>query len=207
MRSLLVFFNWLLSGWQKRFHIKDFLNRNTVFPESSRRILQNINFNMEMTHQGMNLHRISLKRQFPIEWNILETLQLRKSVFLTTRPDTQMSEFRRLAQNLKVLWRSEQRSAIESIRLQEVRTAQQTWAIESTRLQEGPEADAMTANNGSTLCNRLDARVASPDALQWLLKVLVASPDVAYANSSVSRIKISEVYLKRLIGCVILRIP
>jgi hypothetical protein len=65
----------------------------------------------------------------------------------------------------------------------------------------------MTADSGSTLCNRLDARVAGPDELQFLPKVLVAGPDATYANPSLSRIRISEAYLKRLIGCVILRIP
>jgi hypothetical protein len=55
--------------------------------------------------------------------------------------------------------------------------AQQTRATESTRLQEGPDADAMTMDSGSTLCNRLDAKVASPNALQCLLEVLVACLD------------------------------
>jgi methionine salvage enolase-phosphatase E1 len=70
---------------------------DTIFPESSRRILQSINSNMERTDQGLNLHRISLRMQVPIEENILETLQLRKSVFPTTRPDVQMPESKRLA--------------------------------------------------------------------------------------------------------------
>jgi hypothetical protein len=35
----------------------------------------------------------------------------------------------------------------------------------------------------------------------------ILGPDAAYANLSFSRIRISETYLNRLIGCVILRIP
>jgi hypothetical protein len=42
---------------------------------------------------------------------------------------------------------------------------------------KGPDANALTADAGSTLCNRPDARVASPNALQCLLEVLVAGPD------------------------------
>jgi hypothetical protein len=52
----------------------------------------------------------------------------------------------------------------------------QTRATENTRMQGGPDADAMTTDNGSTLCNR-DIRVESPDALQCLLKFLVAGSD------------------------------
>jgi hypothetical protein len=39
---------------------------------------------MEMTNEGMNLHRIPLRRKGHGEGNILETLQLRKSVFLVS---------------------------------------------------------------------------------------------------------------------------
>jgi len=55
--------------------------------------------------------------------------------------------------------------------------------------------------------NRLNDRVANPDVLQYLLEVSVAGPDAAYANMNLSRIRISETYLKKLIGCVIVRIP
>jgi len=91
---------------------------------------------------------------------------------------------------------AQRKQATDSIRLQEVWTAQQTRAIESTRLQESPDVDAMTVDSGSTLCNRPDARVASPDALQCLLEVLIATPNAAYANPSLSRISIFEAYLK-----------
>jgi hypothetical protein len=37
---------------------------------------------------------------------------------------------------------------------------------QSKNLQEGPDTNAMTTDCGGTLCNRSDARVASPDALQ-----------------------------------------
>jgi hypothetical protein len=47
-----------------------------------------------------------------------------------------------------------------------VRMAQRTQATESTRLQGGPNADAMTGNGGTILCNCPDAKVASPNALQ-----------------------------------------
>jgi hypothetical protein len=49
-------------------------------------------------------------------------------------------------------------------------------------------------------------RVASPYVLQFFPEVLVAGPDATYANLSLSRIKISKAYLKRLIDYVILRI-
>jgi len=65
----------------------------------------------------------------------------------------------------------------------------------------------MIVDNGSTLCYCSDAMVAGPDALQLLPGVLVAGPDTVHANPSLSRIRISKAYLKRLIGCVILRIP
>jgi hypothetical protein len=55
--------------------------------------------------------------------------------------------------------------AINNIHLKKVRTAQQTQAIESIRLQEGPNANAMIADNGGTLCNRRDTKVTSLDAL------------------------------------------
>jgi hypothetical protein len=75
-----------------------------------------------------------------------------------------------------------------------VRTAQQTLKSEikslersldgptymttkSTSLQEGPDPNALTANDRSSLCNRSDARVASPNALQCSLEVLVAGPN------------------------------
>jgi hypothetical protein len=57
-------------------------------------------------------------------------------------------------------------------------------ATESTSLQEGPDTDVMTANSGSTLCNR-------PDVLQCLLEVLVAGLDATYADPNLSRIRIS----------------
>jgi hypothetical protein len=43
--------------------------------------------------------------------------------------------------------------------------AQQTQATESKSLKEGLDVDAMTVDCGSTLCNCLNASVASPDAL------------------------------------------
>jgi hypothetical protein len=62
-------------------------------------------------------------------------------------------------------------------------------------------------NGGITLCNRLDARVSRSRRASEFYEVLVAGPDAAYANPSLSRIRISKAYLKRLIGCVISRIP
>jgi hypothetical protein len=83
--------------------------------------------------------------------------------------------------------------------------AQQTQATERKSLQEVPDPNAFTTNVGSSLCNRPDARVAYPDALQCLLEVSVAGPDAVYANLSLSRINISEAYLKMLIGCLFVR--
>lgn len=64
---VLVYFNWLILVWQKRFPIRDFhirelYNRDTVFPESSRRISQNIYSFMEMTDHDKYMHKISLKK-------------------------------------------------------------------------------------------------------------------------------------------------
>jgi hypothetical protein len=58
---------------------------------------------MEMTNQGLNLHIISLRRQVPNQGKILETLQLKKLIFPTARPDAQMPKSGQLAQNLIVL--------------------------------------------------------------------------------------------------------
>jgi hypothetical protein len=44
------------------FPIKDFYNKDTVFPESSRIILYNIYSFMEMTNHDKYLHIISLKK-------------------------------------------------------------------------------------------------------------------------------------------------
>jgi hypothetical protein len=44
-----------------------------------------------------------LRRQVPVEGNILETLQLRKSIFPIACPDAQMPGFERLAQKVKVI--------------------------------------------------------------------------------------------------------
>jgi hypothetical protein len=52
----------------------------------------------------------------------------------------------------------------------------------------------MTADSGSILCNRPDAKVASPYALKCLLEVLVAGLDAAFANMSFNRIRISKAY-------------
>jgi len=66
-----------------------------------------------------------------------------------------------------------------------VRTAQQTLKSEIKSLErslDGPtdmttNPNALTANDRSSLCNRSDARVASPNALQCSLEVLVAGPN------------------------------
>jgi hypothetical protein len=122
---------------------------------------------MEMTDQCMNLHRISLRRKVPGEEHILETLQLRKSVFpynlsgsLDARVRMPSSETLSPMKVRTARWTR----ATESIRLQKVWTAQHTLATKS--LQGGLDADTRTAYRGSTLWNRSDARVASPDALQ-----------------------------------------
>jgi hypothetical protein len=44
--------------------------------------------------------------------------------------------------------------------------AQMTRATERKILQEGPDSNALIGNVGSSLYNRLDARVACLDALQ-----------------------------------------
>jgi hypothetical protein len=45
---------------------------------------------MKMVEQRSNLHIISLRRKYPIEGKNLKDLQLRKSVFPTDRPGTQV---------------------------------------------------------------------------------------------------------------------
>jgi hypothetical protein len=137
----------------------------------------------------------------------METLRFRKSFFPTARPDVKMPEAERLTQSPMKARTAQRMRAIESIHLQEVWTAQQMQATESTRLQWDLEADAMAADSGSTLCNRLDTRVASSNAFRCLLEVLVANPDAVYASPSLNKIMIFETYLKRFIGYIILRIP
>jgi hypothetical protein len=123
------------------------------FQRTSRRMLQNINSNMERTDHGMNLHRISLiKKASSCWWKYLCRLYSSESRF----PYSPSGH-----PNAKVRTPS---SEIQS--LMKVWTAQQTRAIESTRLQWGSNADAMTTDGWTILCNRLDAKVACPDALQ-----------------------------------------
>jgi hypothetical protein len=195
---------------------------------------------MERIDQGLNLHKISLRMQVPVEWKILETLQLRKSVFPTTRPDARVRTPSLESQSYEGPYgaadvshkenlstrspdgptdvshrenssarRSEQNSRREPQRESVCKKSGQPSTHE---LQRAPVCKKVRTlmqwlQTMEVLCNSLDAMVASPDALQWLLKVLVASLDAAYLNSSLSRIRISEAYLKMLIGCVIFRIP
>jgi hypothetical protein len=56
-------------------------------------------------------------------------------------------------------------------------TDQQTRATESKSLHEGPDTNILTADAGSILCNHPNGKVASPNALQSLLEVLVVDPD------------------------------
>jgi hypothetical protein len=122
------------------------------------------------------MYKISLRIQFPVEGNILKTLQLRNSGLPTARPDAQMPESGRSTYRAKVLWRFEHfsRSMLrsESKSPEGVWTAQHTQATNSQSLQEGLDADEMITNCESTLCNHLNARVVIPDKLQWLLKIL-----------------------------------
>jgi hypothetical protein len=55
----------------------------------------------------------------------------------------------------------------------------------------------VTANGGTTLCNRSDARVSRSGCASKFYEVSVAGLDVTYANPSLCRIRISEAYLKR----------
>jgi hypothetical protein len=71
------------------------------------------------------------------------------------------------------------------------------------------DANVVAARSGGVLHNHPDARASYPDALQQLMKNCclpsgrpMSCPDVAYENSSLSRIWISVAYLKRVIGCV-----
>jgi hypothetical protein len=74
--------------------------------------------------------------------------------------------------------------------------------------------NAVTTDRGNTLCNCSDARVSRSRFTLEFYEVYVAGPDAqklgpgaAYANSSFSRIRIFEAYLKRLIGWLVSRIP
>jgi hypothetical protein len=122
-----------------------------------------------MTNQGLNLHRISLRRQVYVEGNISGDFTAQKIGFPYSpsgRPDTRVqTPSSKIHSPLK--FRTAHRTrATESIRLQEVRKARRTRTTESTRLQGSPNADAMTVDEGTILCNCLDVRVASPNPLQ-----------------------------------------
>jgi hypothetical protein len=76
-----------------------------------------------------------------------------------------------------------------------------------------PNDYAVTADKGTSLYNRPDARVSMSRRASEFYEVSVAGLDAqkqgldaAYANPSLSRIRISVTYLKRLIGCVFVRI-
>jgi hypothetical protein len=71
--------------------------------ELTKDYLQNILSIMERTDQNKYLHKISLRRQAPVEGKILEILQLRKAFFPRDRPDAQLPESRRSAQRPRVL--------------------------------------------------------------------------------------------------------
>jgi hypothetical protein len=170
------------SGRQKRFHISDFHNKDTVIPKEYCRILTPIWKELISSCWRKDSKDFTVQKvNFPYSPSRSPDAKVR-----TLSSETQSPMKVRMAQRTR---------ATESIHLQEVWTAQQTRATESTRLQGGPDANAMTANSRCTLCNCPDARVASPDMLQWFHEVLVTGPDAAYANPSLSRIKISEAYL------------
>jgi hypothetical protein len=63
------------------------------------------------------------------------------------------------------------------------------------------------SDGGTILCNHLDARVSRSGRASEFYEVSVAGPDATYTNPNLSRIMISVAYLKRLIGCVFVRIP
>jgi hypothetical protein len=58
---------------------------------------------MERTDQNKYLHKISVRRQAPVEGKILEILQLRNAFFPRDRPDAQLLESGRSAQRPRVL--------------------------------------------------------------------------------------------------------
>jgi hypothetical protein len=64
---LLVYFNWLYSGWQKRlyiwdFHIRDFYFKDNVILEDSKGIVAEYYFQYEKSLTKKYLHRISLRK-------------------------------------------------------------------------------------------------------------------------------------------------
>jgi hypothetical protein len=78
---------------------------------------------------------------------------------------------------------------------------------------QGLEEYAVTADGGTTLCNRSNTRVSRSGHFSEFYEVLVAGldaqkqgPDAVYEKSILIRIRISVAYLKRLIGCVFVRI-
>jgi len=98
----------------------------------------------------------------------METLQLRKSVFPTPRPDVQMLESELLAQKLKVWYmfghhQGTARSLSSSP--EEVWTTQQTQRSVGSYLQRSLDAEVKITDGGTFLWNRPDARVASLDAV------------------------------------------
>jgi hypothetical protein len=78
---------------------------------------------------------------------------------------------------------------------------------------QGPDEYAVTADGGTTLFNHLDTRVSRSGRASEFNEVSVVGPDAqkqgpnaAYANPSLSKIRISVAYLKRLISCIFVRI-
>jgi len=190
MGSLLIYFNWLHSGWQKCFHLRD-----TVFPYSSRRILQNIYSFMEMTDHDKYMHKnykISLKKKSLCWRKYFEDFTAQKVGFSYSPsglPDARVRTPCSESQNLLKVRIAQQKLNSESKSPKGVQAAQQTQATKSICLHKGPNTNAMTTNNGSTLYNR-------PNALQFLPEILVASLDATYVNPSLSRIRIYEASFK-----------
>jgi limonene-1,2-epoxide hydrolase len=77
---------------------------------------------------------------------------------------------------------AQQTQVTESSCSQPVRTDQRTRTTESSCLQGCPNAEVKTADGEAFLCNRLDAKVSRPDALQQIMKLLfpVQTPNVMF---------------------------
>jgi hypothetical protein len=80
-------------------------------------------------------------------------------------------------------------------------------------LVRSPNVYVVTVDGRPILCNRPDARVSRSECALVFYEVLVASPNAkkhgpntAYENPSLYQIRFFEAYLKRLIGCLFIRI-
>ncbi len=107
------------------------------------------------------------------------------------------------------IWMAHQTQTTQSSCLLPVRMAQRMRITKSTCLQECPNAKVKTANGEAFPCNCPDVKSSRLDAFQQNIGFNVTRPDTQSLvqtppsrNPNLSRIRIFEAYLKRLLGIV-----